>query len=97
MKISIATFGIANREAGWNSLQIEIEQKTSTLREVLSLARSRDGRTLLELIGESAVLKENFAIFLNGQILWPPLDLNRIIQSDARIAIVDFPFTLGGG
>ena len=97
MKIGISTFGSTNKEAGWNNMEIEIEGDTASLAEALQLAKLQDGRSLLELIGENSLLKDSFAIFLSGTLLWHPVDLEQKIRNGDKLMILDFPFTLGGG
>jgi len=97
VKVIISTFGSVNKNAGWNSQEVQLEKEGVTIEDVLSSAELEDGRTLFDLVAEGSRLKESYAIFLSGLLLLHPVDLKMGIESGDTLAILDFPFILGGG
>lgn len=97
VKVNINTFGSANRDAGWNVREVELDKETVTLEDALRSAKLEDGRTLFDLIAEDNRLKDSYAIFLSGILLWNPVDLKMQVKDGDQLLILDFPFTAGGG
>ncbi len=97
VKAIINTYGNANKEAGWNSQEIQLGKESATIADVIGAAKLADGKTLSDLIVEGDWLKDSYAIFLSGRLLSHPVDLKMEINDGAELLILDFPFILGGG
>ena len=97
VKVIINAYGSTNQEAGWGSQEVGLEKEDATIADALKSAKLKDGRTLFDLVAQGNKLKESYAIFLSGRLLWHPVDLRTEIKSGDRMVILDYPFTLGGG
>jgi hypothetical protein len=97
VRVIVKTYGSVNKDAGWNSFELRIREEKVSLEKVLKLAVLKDQRSMFDLIASEKGLKENYAMFLRGQLLWQPVDLQMQIDSGDELLILDFPFTLGGG
>ncbi len=97
VKVSLTTYGSVNKDAGWNSKEARLEKERVTIEDVLRSAELDDGGTLFDLVAEENGIKESYAIFLSGRLLWNPVDLKMEIKSGDQLAILDFPFIAGGG
>ena len=95
--VIVKTYGSVNKDAGWNYLELRIRGKKISLEKVLKLAVLKDQRSMFDLIASEKGLKENYAIFLCGRLIWQPVDLQMQIHSGDELLILDFPFTIGGG
>ena len=97
VKVIINTYGTVNKDAGWNSQEVKLEKEKVTIEDALRSAGLEDERTLFDLVAEENRLKESYAIFLTGRLLWNPVDLKMEIKSGDQLDILDFPFVAGGG
>ena len=97
VKVIIKTYGSANKAAGWNSQEVKLEKEKVTLADVLRRAKLADGGSLFDLIADGNVLKDSYGIFLSGRFLSHPVDLTMGVKDGDYLAILDYPFMLGGG
>jgi hypothetical protein len=97
MKVVVNLYGNANKEAGWNSRDFELDRQQVTILDVLRLAGLPDGHSLADLIADGDRLRDDYAIFLSGRLLEHPTDLRAEVNNGDDILVLDFPFTLGGG
>ncbi len=95
--VTLKPFGNSNREAGWSSLRIELSQEKATIAQAFQQAYLANHTTLYDLTAQDTILKNTYAIFLNGLLLWHPVDLTRKLQDGDEMAILDYPFQMAGG
>ena len=84
-KVIINTYGSANKAAGWNSREVKLEKAEVAIEDVLKSAELEDGRTLFALVAKENGMKDNYAIFLRGRLLWHPVDLKMRIRSGDQL------------
>ncbi len=97
VQVSVSTYGNVNKEAGWNSKEVTIEQERATVEDVLKSVKLGDGRALFDLVGDAGQIKDEYMIWLNGVILRDPKDLQREVKNEDEIVAGDFVEAIGGG
>ena len=97
IKVNVSTYGSVNKEVGWSSKEVKLEQAKVTVEDVLKSAELGGGRTLFDLVADEWGVKEDYTILLNGHPLWSPKDLKREIKDADLITAMGILYPIGGG
>ncbi len=97
VKASINTYGSVNKEVGWSSKEVKLEQERVTIEDVLRSAELGDGKTLFNLVADESGIKESYMIMINGRPLQNAKELKMEIKSGDAVTAMDFVLLAGGG
>ncbi len=97
IKINIHTYGSVNTEVGWDTREINLDQRLITIEDVLKLVKSEDGRVLFDLVCEEGRIKESHMMMLNGRPLRNPDALTMAIKDKDTVTVLDSVRLAAGG
>jgi len=86
IRVSINTYGSINKEAGWSSKEIKLEQDRVMLEDVLRAVKLGKERTISDLVADE-----------NGCPLWNPKNLKSNIENEDVVTAMDILTAIGGG
>ncbi len=97
IKVNVRTYGIVNKEAGWDSKEVKLEQAIVTVEDILRSVSLQYGGALFDLVADEQGVKEDFTVLLNDSTLRSTEDLKREIKDEDQITALGILEAIGGG
>lgn len=97
IKVNVRTYGIVNKEAGWDSKEVKLEQARVTAEDILRSVALQYGGALFDLVADERGVKEDYTVLLNDSTLRSAEDLKREIKDEDQIMALGIIEAIGGG
>ena len=96
MEITVNLHGSLKETVNWYSRGVHIVQEKATVEDVLKSIEWETDTSLFNIVADGEKMKLSYIFYLNGKLLWHPVNVKTEVSNNDQLDILDFPIIAGG-
>jgi len=96
MEITVKLHGSLKETVNWYSREVQLVGEKATIEDVLKSIEWEPDSNLFNAVADGDKMKINYIFYLNGRLLWHPVNVVTELSDNDHLDILDFPIVAGG-